>query len=124
MISLSELLGSERIYQLRTKAPGPAGKLPLDADMLLHHLQHLRDPSATDTSVRVKIEIGGTDADQASKPFFWRIFKLGHVSDAEGQVISLVGDDLSVLYQSELKLMSIEDSVIIRPEVKTRNAGV
>lgn len=36
MASLNELLGSERIYQIRTKAPGPAGKLPLDADMLLH----------------------------------------------------------------------------------------
>ncbi|KAF0177693.1 MAG: yagF [Limisphaerales bacterium] len=36
MLSLNELLGSERIYQIRSKAPGPAGKLPLDADMLLH----------------------------------------------------------------------------------------
>lgn len=36
MLSLNELLGSERIYQIRLKAPGPAGKLPLDADMLLH----------------------------------------------------------------------------------------
>lgn len=36
MSSLNELLGSERIYQIRSKAPGPAGKLPLDADMLLH----------------------------------------------------------------------------------------
>jgi putative YjhG/YagF family dehydratase len=36
MASLNELLGSERIYQIRTKAPGPSGKLPLDADMLLH----------------------------------------------------------------------------------------
>lgn len=36
MASLNELLGSERIYQIRSKAPGPAGKLPLDADMLLH----------------------------------------------------------------------------------------
>ena len=36
MALLNELLGSERIYQLRTKAPGPTGKLPLDADMLLH----------------------------------------------------------------------------------------
>ncbi len=36
MASLNELLGSERIYQIRTKASGPAGKLPLDADMLLH----------------------------------------------------------------------------------------
>ena len=36
MASLNELLGSERIYQLRSKAPGPTGKLPLDADMLLH----------------------------------------------------------------------------------------
>ena len=36
MVSLNELLGSERIYQIRTKASGPAGKLPLDADMLLH----------------------------------------------------------------------------------------
>ncbi|MFM8470335.1 MAG: YjhG/YagF family D-xylonate dehydratase [Limisphaerales bacterium] len=36
MVSLNELLGSGRIYSLRTKAPGPSGKLPLDADMLLH----------------------------------------------------------------------------------------
>jgi len=36
MFSLNELLGSGRIYQIRSKAPGPAGKLPLDADMLLH----------------------------------------------------------------------------------------
>lgn len=36
MVSLNELLGSERIFTLRTKAPGPTGKLPLDADMLLH----------------------------------------------------------------------------------------
>jgi xylonate dehydratase len=36
MVSLNELLGSGRIYQIRSKAPGPAGKLPLDADMLLH----------------------------------------------------------------------------------------
>mgnify|MGYP003338343090 FL=1 len=36
MASLNELLGSERIYQIRTKASGPAGNLPLDADMLLH----------------------------------------------------------------------------------------
>ena len=38
MLSLNELLGSDsgRTYQLRSKAPGPAGTLPLDADMLLH----------------------------------------------------------------------------------------
>ncbi|MBI5801383.1 MAG: YjhG/YagF family D-xylonate dehydratase [Verrucomicrobia bacterium] len=38
MASLNELLGSDSgsTYQLRSKAPGPAGKLPLDADMLLH----------------------------------------------------------------------------------------
>ncbi len=38
MASLNELLGSDsgRTYQLRSKAPGPAGTLPLDADMLLH----------------------------------------------------------------------------------------
>ncbi len=38
MASLNELIGSDsgRTYQLRSKAPGPAGKLPLDADMLLH----------------------------------------------------------------------------------------
>ena len=36
MASLNELLGQSGIYQIRSKAPGPAGKLPLDADMLLH----------------------------------------------------------------------------------------
>lgn len=38
MASLNELLGSDsgRTYQLRSKAPGPSGTLPLDADMLLH----------------------------------------------------------------------------------------
>ena len=38
MLSLNELLGSDSgsTYQLRSKAPGPTGTLPLDADMLLH----------------------------------------------------------------------------------------
>ncbi len=38
MASLNELLGSDsgRTYQIRSKAPGPSGTLPLDADMLLH----------------------------------------------------------------------------------------
>lgn len=36
MASLHELLGSADIYKIRSKAPGPAGTLPLDADMLLH----------------------------------------------------------------------------------------
>ena len=38
MASLNELLGSDSgsTYQLRSKAPGPTGTLPLDADMLLH----------------------------------------------------------------------------------------
>ena len=36
MASLHELLGSPDIFQLRTRAPGPTGTLPLDADMLLH----------------------------------------------------------------------------------------
>ncbi len=38
MASLNELLGSDsgRTYRLRSKAPGPVGTLPLDADMLLH----------------------------------------------------------------------------------------
>ncbi|NBV24510.1 MAG: YjhG/YagF family D-xylonate dehydratase [Proteobacteria bacterium] len=37
MASLNELLGGNAgIYQIRSKAPGPEGKLPLDADMLLH----------------------------------------------------------------------------------------
>lgn len=82
-----------------------------NADILLHHLQHLRDKSTKESSVRIKLEIAGTSEDQPAKPFFWRVFRLGHVSEAEGQVISLVGDDLSVLYQSELKLMSIFSSI-------------
>ena len=37
MASLNALLGGNAgIYQLRSKAPGPTGALPLDADMLLH----------------------------------------------------------------------------------------
>lgn len=80
-------------------------------DILLHHFSHLRDDGNKDTNVRMKLEFAGTSEDQPAKPFFWRIFRLGSVSEAEGTVISLVGDDLSGLYQSELKLMSIFSSI-------------
>lgn len=82
-------------------------------EILLHHFSHLRTSERTDVSARVKLEIVGKNGDQLAKPFFWRIFRLEHISEAEGRVISIVGDDLSGLYQSELKLMSIFSSIPI-----------
>ena len=79
--------------------------------ILLHHLKQLRTQSDHGASLRFKLEIGGTTATRGVKPFYWRLFQLDHSSDAEGQVISLVGDDLSSLYESELKLMSIFGSL-------------
>lgn len=79
--------------------------------ILLHHFSHLRDSPDRDANERVKLEFGGISDEQPAKPFFWRIFRLDHLSDAEGQVISIIGDDLTGLYQSELKLMSIFSSI-------------
>lgn len=79
--------------------------------ILLHHFDQLRGSPERDGRVRVKLEFGGIHADLPTMPFFWRMFRLGHVSDAEGQVISIIGDDLSGLYQSELKLMNIFSSI-------------
>jgi len=81
--------------------------------ILQHHLDHLRGhPGAGgNNDARVKLEFAGTGEDQPARPFFWRIFPLEHLSEAEGHVISVVGDDLSVLYRSELKLMSIFSNI-------------
>ncbi len=76
-------------------------------DHLQHHFQQVRSSPLADTSASAKIELASTRDGQAAKPFLWRIAKIGHLSQAEGQVISVMGDDLSALYQSELKLMSI-----------------
>ncbi len=82
-------------------------------EILLHHFNHLRASlgKGRDNNARVKLEFGGTGEDRPAKPFFWRIFPLEHLSEAEGRVISVVGDDLSGLYQSELKLMNIFSSI-------------
>jgi len=90
-------------------------------DLLLHHVNHLRTESSGETHARAKIEIGGLTEDQPAKPFFWRIFRLEHLSEAEGRVISIVGDDLSGLYQSELKLMSIFSSIPLGLMVMNRD---
>lgn len=78
---------------------------------LLHHFKHLRGAKQASANIRFKLEIGGTDRVQTTKPFFWRLFQIAQTSQAEGQVISLAGDDLSSLYQSELKLTSIFGSI-------------
>lgn len=80
-------------------------------EFLQHHFNHLRNSSDRDAHARVKLEIGGLTDEQTAKPFSWRIFRLGHLSQAEGKVISIIGDDLSGLYQSELKLMNIFSSI-------------
>jgi two-component system cell cycle response regulator len=79
--------------------------------ILLHHFSHLRASANGDANARAKLEFGGISEDMPAKPFFWRIFKLERTSDAEGQIISIIGDDLSGLYQNELKLMSIFASI-------------
>ena len=79
--------------------------------ILLHHFNHLRGKQGHDASARIKLEFAALSEGQTAKPFLWRIFPLEHISDAEGQVISIIGDDLSGLYQSELKLMSIFSSI-------------
>lgn len=93
-------------------------------EILLHHLSHLRASDPKDANTRLKLEIAGTDAEQAAKPFFWRIFRLDRISEAEGQVISIIGDDLSSLYQSELKLMSIFSSIPLGLMVVDRHGTV
>lgn len=80
-------------------------------EILLHHFHHLRVQNGQSAHARIKLDIGGLSEDNAAKPFIWRIFPLEHVSQAEGHVISVVGDDLSGLYQSELKLMRIFSSI-------------
>ncbi|MES2207090.1 MAG: diguanylate cyclase [Pseudomonadota bacterium] len=82
-------------------------------DILLHHIGHLRDGVFQHTGTHVKLEIGGVRDDQPAKPFSWRISQIEHISQADGAIISIVGDDLSSLYQSELKLMSIFSSIPI-----------
>lgn len=80
-------------------------------ELLLHHFSHLRNSTDRDANARLRLEIGGLTNQQTAKPFSWRIFRLAHLSQAEGQVISIIGDDLSGLYQSELKLMNIFSSI-------------
>ncbi|MDO9238224.1 MAG: sensor domain-containing diguanylate cyclase [Aquabacterium sp.] len=92
--------------------------------ILLHHFNYLRTSPDSDTHARFKLEVASVSADQTAKPFFWRIFKPDHVSEAEGQVISIIGDDLSGLYQSELKLMSIFSSIPLGLMVMNRHGYI
>jgi two-component system cell cycle response regulator len=93
-------------------------------EILMRHFNHLRTSEHGEATVRVKLEIAGTDSDSPAKPFFWHIFQLEHISRADGHVISIIGDDLSGLYQSELKLMSIFSSIPIGLMVLDRHGGI
>lgn len=75
--------------------------------VLLHHLQKLRDTKKAEPSGSFRVEVGGHLPDVPAKPYMWRGFRPSHTTDAEGTVVSLIGDDLSGLYQSELKLSNI-----------------
>lgn len=80
--------------------------------VLLHHLEKLRAAdAASDTAGSFRVEVGGHHPDAPAKPYMWRGFRPSHTTGAEGVVVSLIGDDLSGLYQSELKLSSIFSSL-------------
>ena len=95
--------------------------------ILLHHLDQTRQDQVsgdTKTNKNVKLEIGGNADDQPSKPFLWRMFPLEHLSCADGQVISVIGDDLSSIYQAELKLMGIFASIPLGLMVMDAHGGI
>lgn len=80
--------------------------------VLLHHLERLRTADAAADSVgSFRVEVGGHHPDTPAKPYMWRGFRPSHTTGAEGTVVSLIGDDLSGLYQSELKLSNIFSSL-------------
>ncbi|MBI5254889.1 MAG: sensor domain-containing diguanylate cyclase [Burkholderiales bacterium] len=80
-------------------------------ELLLHHLQQVRAGTVPGAKASVQIEIQCADPSNASRQFFWRFARLEHPSQAEGSVVSIVGDDLSAMLQSELKLTSIFSSI-------------
>jgi len=80
-------------------------------EILMRNLAQLRASQDSEARVQVKLEIAGASTDAPAKAFHWHIFQLEHISHADGQVISIIGDDLSSLYQTELKLMSIFSSI-------------
>lgn len=79
--------------------------------VLLHHLENLRASEAADPVCNFRVEVGGHHADAPPRPYIWRGFRPSHTTSAEGTVVSLIGDDLSGLYQSELKLSNIFSSL-------------
>lgn len=93
-------------------------------EILMRHFNHLRTSAHGEATVCIKLEIAGTDSESPGKPFYWHIFQLEHISRAEGRVISIIGDDLSGLYQSELKLMSIFSSIPLGLMVLNRHGGI
>ncbi|MFN4266320.1 MAG: diguanylate cyclase [Aquabacterium sp.] len=92
--------------------------------ILLHHIEHLRQQQSPTKQNQFKLQFGGHDPLQAARPFIWRVFPLEHISEAEGRVISIIGDDLSSLYQSELKLMSIFSSIPLGLMVMDRHGVI
>lgn len=91
-------------------------------DHLLHQFAHVRGTaSLSDAKASAQLDMV---CPTGARPFFWRIFRSSHLSQAEGTVISVLGDDLSALYQSELKLMSIFSSIPLGLMVIDRNSHI
>ncbi len=93
-------------------------------ELLLRHFQQVRESPPAEAKSSVKLELAPPTEGLTAKPFFWRIFRPEYLSDAEGQVISVLGDDLSALYQSELKLTSIFSSIPLGLMVLDRNGVI
>jgi two-component system, cell cycle response regulator len=92
--------------------------------LLLRHVEQVRRSALPEAKASVQLELVPLSESEASKPFFWRIFRQEHLSDADGPVISLLGDDLSALYAQELKLMSIFSSIPLGLLVMDRHGQI
>ena len=79
-----------------------------------HHFEYLRDSPQEEG---VKFELSVEDSDKESnhiateRPFYWHLSKMSFGNNAEGELYTIIGEDISQLRESEKKLLNVFASI-------------
>lgn len=78
-----------------------------NADILLRQFSQLKSSKNPTKPIDYELEIILPTAEKATRQFYWQASLVALPKNAEGDLISISGKDLTELYQSEMKLKNI-----------------
>lgn len=79
-------------------------------DIFASQLKSLEDDHSRDT-VRFELNLDESDIMPVEHPFYWRLSRMAKGNGAEGNLYTIVGEDITLLRESESKLLDVFASI-------------